>query len=91
LISINQTLIHRKTKSSFLDEFHKYLTKNSENFLIERGQRMAVYANQMPWLFHRIKNIYQLFFDMFRKVKLLVIIKFLQAPTVWWMLFMRIT
>ena len=48
---MNRTLIYRKTKSSFIDVLeknlaNKCLAKNSEKFVIERGQRMAVYANE---------------------------------------------
>jgi FkbM family methyltransferase len=48
---MNRTLIHRTTKDSFIDVLeknlaNKCLAKNSEKFVIERGQRMAVYANE---------------------------------------------
>ena len=49
---MNYTLIHRKVKSSFIDRLVlKYLVSNNENN-----------TTQIPWVFSRIKNIYQLFF-----------------------------
>ena len=57
---MNRTLIRRKVKSSIRDTIIlKYLTKKSEKFVFERGQRMALYANDWIGLNIYTKGIFE--------------------------------